>query len=157
MSTATQPLERVRPEWPKSAKHVHDAIIARRANGQRITQIAKDLQISRTTVYKVLAESKVDEDMKSFRPRAIELIPKAFCAIEKTLDKGDGELGRKFLNDMGVIGEGVQGVGRPEALHLSQAINIMFKAKDLTQQPAIEVGSSATPSETDNNGHVAPK
>ena len=142
MSTGTQPAQTVQSRYPASAKHVHDAIIARRASGQRISQIAKDLKCSRQTVYNVLAKSNVDEDLASFRPRAIELIPKAFTAIEKTLVKGDGELGRKFLNDMGVIGANSQGKAPIEAVHLSQAINIMFKAKDLPEQPAIEVKAS---------------
>jgi hypothetical protein len=143
----TATFSQVKPRRSNKAPAVKAAVLISRANGKAKREISRDLGISRPTVDVIIKEADLDRTLASGKLSCATLIPKAIDAIEKTLVKGDGELGRKFLNDMGVIGENAKNSPGPEQIHLSQAINIMFKQQSPqtqadTTQPVIEVNTA---------------
>jgi hypothetical protein len=138
-SKPTFPPDRaVKPRKIRNAPGIKTSIIQQRLSGKSKRSIANELKIGRNTVTKVLQDSNVEQALNAGLLSCAPLIPKAVQALEKTLDRGDGALGLKFLNDIGVLGDR-KGNAAPESLHLTQAVSIMFKTKDLPQQPTIEV------------------
>ena len=129
--THLQPRTAAKPKKSNKAPAVKAAVLVSRANGTDKRKIARELGIARQTVESIISEANLDQQLASGRITCATLIPEAVSAIGVSLKKGDGELGRKFLNDMGVIGRDSQGKPPLEAVHLSQAINIMFKAKEV--------------------------
>jgi len=114
-----------------------------RGMGTSKAKIAKELGIAVNTVTNVLELNDFDRQLTDGKALCAPLIPKAVSALDKQLSKGDGELGRKFLNDMGVIGERALGGKQPVQIELSQAIGIMFKqTQPVSGEPAIEVTTS---------------
>jgi hypothetical protein len=80
-------------------------VLAKRALGENYSQIARETHSSRNTVKQIIAESDFDQQFAEGRRSCMGLIPKAVAAMDTQLSKGDGTLGRQFLNDVGVIGE----------------------------------------------------
>jgi len=106
---------------------VKAAVIARRTAGHGITQIAKDLRVSRPTVYKILAESQIDDQLSNWNERAKCVVPLAFDAVEHQLkDKQDGNLGIRYLEDMGVIGANAAQHRQPDA-GITNAIQMLIQ------------------------------
>jgi DNA-binding XRE family transcriptional regulator len=108
MATETLPIQQVRPLTKKRSRKpaaFKSAIVARIAAGHTKTRIAKDLGIARNTVRAIADETNIERELEAYRPDAVKLIPKAFQALEKSLDRGDGALGIRYLEDMAVIGE----------------------------------------------------
>jgi hypothetical protein len=131
-------------------------VIAKRSTGSSKSQIAKDLSISRNTVTSILDEGDFEQQIASGRISCISLIGKGAQAIEKSFDKGDGSLALRMFEGLGILGDGAHGRA-PESLHLTQAVNIMFKAKDLLGKPTIEISATEPLPQVDNNGQAAPK
>ncbi len=71
--------------------------------GKDKTQIAKDLNLDRTTVRRILSEPEVAARVQEGYSRCIELIPKAVDAVETDLEKGNGNLGIAILKGVGVL------------------------------------------------------
>jgi len=143
----SQPVTAIKTSKSRKAPAIKTAVILSRANGKPWAHIAKDLKIAVNTAKAIAEESDIDRQMEVGRFTCATLIPEAITAIGTQLKKGDGELGRKFLNDMGVIGENAKNSPGPEQIHLSQAINIMFKQQGPqtqadTTQPVIEVNAA---------------
>jgi len=114
--TVTGPQPIVKPPVSNKPPAVKAAVIARRTAGHGITQIAKDLRVSRPTVYKILAESQIDDQLTNWNERAKCVVPLAFDAVEHQLkDKQDGNLGIRYLEDMGVIGANAAQHRAPDA------------------------------------------
>lgn len=127
---------------PHSRKNpaVKTRVITQYAQGKDKTSIAKELGITRNTVRAILKESDVDLHLSTGTHLCVALIPKSVQAIEKSLDKGDGSLGIRLLEGLGVLGEGRSTGKQPVQIELSQAIGIMFKqAQPVGEEPAIEV------------------
>ena len=137
---ASQPsiAQTVQPKRSNKAPAVKAAIIAKRANGEAKRKIARDLGISSPTVDVIIKEANIDQQIASGKLLCAPLIPKAVTAIETQLGKGDGELGRKFLNDMGVIGANAKPAGE-------QQINAFSNCQVLIQQA---LGNKAVPANT---------
>ena len=78
-----------------STEVLHDAIIARRAIGENISHIARELGCSRQTVYTHLRNAPAHNAINLHKVQA--LIPKAIDAIDKSLQGGDGKLALSLL------------------------------------------------------------
>lgn len=74
----------------KSSKpmSVQAAIIAKSMNGDSKTQIANDLDISRSTVYSVLGAHEIEQLVLEGRSKCIKMIPRSVRVIGDRLAKG---------------------------------------------------------------------
>jgi hypothetical protein len=85
---------------------VKNAVLSRYVAGSSKAQIARDLNISEPTVYRILGESEIRQIVEEGHSRAVQLIPKALDAVEGRLDRGDGRIGISVLNGTGVLKPG---------------------------------------------------
>jgi hypothetical protein len=69
------------------------------------TKIAADLHMAHNTVTTILEEADLDEQILAGRASCVSLIPEAVTAVQHGLRKGDGNLGVRFLEGVGVIGD----------------------------------------------------
>lgn len=79
------------------------AIVAKRMQNISKRQIAKELDISRTTVTCVLEEANLDQQIESGRIAIGGLIPKAIDVVNKRLDKTSETAAFKVLEGIGVL------------------------------------------------------
>lgn len=79
----------------------HDEIVSRRALGQSISLIARELHITRNTVKRHLDTQSAADHLN--HTKLSTLIPKAIAAIERCLDNGDGKLGMQLLERLNAI------------------------------------------------------
>jgi hypothetical protein len=82
---------------------VQAAIIAKHAMGETKTQIAKDLDISRSTVHTILSSSDIEQQVLLGRSRAVSLIPKSLDVAEYRLSKNDGSMALGLLRGTQVL------------------------------------------------------
>jgi len=85
---------------------VKNAVLSGYVAGSSKAQIARDLNISEPTVYRILDESEIRQIVEEGHSRAVQLIPKALDAVEGRLDHGDGRIGISVLNGTGVLKPG---------------------------------------------------
>jgi hypothetical protein len=85
---------------------VKNAVLSRYVAGNSKAQIARDLNISEPTVYRILDESEIRQIVEEGHSRAVQLIPKALDAVEGRLDRGDGRIGISVLSGTGVLKPG---------------------------------------------------
>jgi Helix-turn-helix domain of resolvase len=90
----------------KKPQAVKNAVMSRYVAGSSKAQIARDLNISEPTVYRILDESEIRQIVEEGHSRAVQLIPKALDAVEGRLDRGDGRIGISVLNGTGVLKSG---------------------------------------------------
>jgi hypothetical protein len=90
----------------KKPQAVKNAVLSRYVAGSSKAQIARDLNISEPTVYRILDESEIRQFIEEGHSRAVQLIPKALDAVEGRLDRGDGRIGISVLNGTGVLKPG---------------------------------------------------
>jgi hypothetical protein len=90
----------------KKPQAVKNAVLSRYVAGSSKAQIARDLNISEPTVYRILDESEIRQIVEEGHSRAVQLIPKALDAVEGRLDCGDGRIGISVLNGTGVLKPG---------------------------------------------------
>jgi hypothetical protein len=67
---------------------VQQVVIAKRLQGESKRKIARDLQMGRDTVDRILSESQVEAAVAQGRSRLIEMVPKALQLIQRALDQG---------------------------------------------------------------------
>jgi hypothetical protein len=70
------------------APQVQQAVISQRLQGDSKRKIARDLDIDRKTVDRILSESQIEEAVAQGRSRLVELVPKALQVIEAALEQG---------------------------------------------------------------------
>jgi hypothetical protein len=108
----------------KKPQAVKNAVLSRYVAGSSKAQIARDLNISEPTVYRILDESEIKQIVEEGHSRAVQLIPKALDAVEGRLDRGDGRIGISVLNGTGVLKPGgnviinIGNVGAQQWVHL---------------------------------------
>ena len=61
----------------RKAPKVQQEVIAKRLQGESKRKIARDLQMGRDTVDRILSESQMEEAVAQGRSRLLELVPKA--------------------------------------------------------------------------------
>lgn len=123
----------VKRKYNRIPPSVKTEIVARRVQKQQITTIAREMQISRPTVYKVLDETNIDAMLESGRLGIAKLIPKAIDVVDKRLDKGSESAAFGVLNGIGVIGkDAVQGKSAhlQADVHLQVAVQTLLGTKE---------------------------
>jgi hypothetical protein len=83
--------------------NVQAAILAKYSMGESKTKIAKDLQISRTTVWELLKADETERIVLEGRSRAIGYIHKSLDVIENRLNKNDGSVAISLLRGTQVL------------------------------------------------------
>jgi transposase-like protein len=71
----------------ETAPAVKTAVIAKRLNGERKSKIARDLGLSKPTVYKILEESQVDQLTVQAKSILYEALPEAAQTISRAVKK----------------------------------------------------------------------
>lgn len=87
----------------RQSEPIKAAIVAKRALGESKAQIARDLELAESTVTDVLDSCDFKALIESGRIRVHRLIPRACDAIEMALDEGNGNIGIKILQGVGVL------------------------------------------------------
>jgi hypothetical protein len=77
--------------------------MAKYSQGDNKSQIASDLNISRGTVYAILSQSDIEQQVLEGRSRVVQLIPKAIAAVENRLAKNDGSVAIGVLRGTQVL------------------------------------------------------
>jgi len=72
----------------RKAPQVQQAVIAKRLQGDSKRQIARDLDVNRRTVDRILSESQIEEAVAQGRSRLVEMVPKALQLIEIAIEQG---------------------------------------------------------------------
>lgn len=72
----------------RKAPKVQQEVIAKRLQGESKRKIARDLQMGRDTVDRILSESQIEEAVAQGRSRLVELVPKAVQLIEAAIEQG---------------------------------------------------------------------
>lgn len=67
---------------------VQQAVIAKRLHGESKRKIARDLEMGRNTVDRILSESQVEAAVAQGRTQIVELVPKALQLIQRAIDQG---------------------------------------------------------------------
>lgn len=67
---------------------VQQAVIAKRLQGESKRKIARDLEMGRDTVERILSESQVEAAVAQGRTQLVELVPKAIQLIQRAIDQG---------------------------------------------------------------------
>lgn len=67
---------------------MQQAVIAKRLQGDSKRQIARDLDVNRRTVDRILSESQIEEAVAQGRSRLVEMVPKALQLIEIAIEQG---------------------------------------------------------------------
>ncbi len=90
---------------PRSVKPtvVKTEVISRHLQGDNNSLIARELDISRPTVQRILAESEIDTIVREGRSRAIMLIPRSLDVVENRLEKNDGSIAISLLRGTNVL------------------------------------------------------
>jgi hypothetical protein len=112
---------------------VKAAVALKRGEGKSKSQIAREMKIDRETVTRILADPEINEAIEASRSRCVAMLPKAERAVERQLEKGDGDLGLRFLEKSGVL----SGPQQPRNsmtmdVHLQQAIAMYVGPSDST-------------------------
>src|SRR6202035_4756441 len=87
LKAPSQPITAIKARLSMKPPAVKAAIIAKRANGEDTTKIAKDLGITRNTTRKIIAESNIDRLIESAEVGAAHLIHKSINVLDQRLDK----------------------------------------------------------------------
>lgn len=106
---------------------VQTAIIAKRVQGASVAQIARDLDISRNTVTSIVELSTVEQQIEQYRKDAVALAPLAIKAVSNQIESGDGDLGLRLLDRIGVIGEDAIDTVRRNSHRQHNAINVLVQ------------------------------
>jgi hypothetical protein len=96
------------------------------------------LGIAINTTKAILKETDVDNQIENYRGRALELVPRAFDALDHSLThRKDGTLAIRYLEDMRVIGPDAQ-QSRPARPNIATAINILIQPSSVQVQGAVQ-------------------
>jgi hypothetical protein len=122
---------------------VKAAVLVRYAEGHSKAEIARRLRIDRETVTRILSEPEHKEAIEASRSRCVGLLPKAERAVERQLDKGDGDLGLRFLEKSGVLTGGSAPPRAPD-VSLQVAIANLLPSMAPPAAPHVPVNANST-------------
>jgi len=98
-------------KYRRRRDQLREQVIELREQGKSFDQICAELGTTIRTVRHVLYALEVErERQRRVHERTLFLAPKAVRAIERQLDDGDGALGLRLLEGLGVVGR--------EAIHV---------------------------------------
>jgi hypothetical protein len=84
---------------------LREQVLELREQGKSFDQICAELHTTIRTVRHVLYAPEAErERQRRAHERALFLVPKALGAIERQLDEGNGVLGLRLMEDLGVVG-----------------------------------------------------
>ncbi len=131
-------------KYRRRRDQLREQIIELREQGKTFDQICADLKTTTRTVRHVLHATEAErERQRRAHERALFLTPKALGAIEQQLDEGNGTLGLRLLEDLGVVGR--------EAIHVQvNAQNAQVNLSNDTLEAAKAV-AAAMRSATNND------
>lgn len=92
---------------PQSVK---SAVIALTLAGESNSQIARELEISRPTVQRILDESEISKIVAEGKSRAISFIPLSLDAVEDSLRKKNPKTAISILQGTGILRTGNESV-----------------------------------------------
>jgi hypothetical protein len=139
----SQPAPR-RAYKPKSSLKppaIQSAILAKRANGASKAKISRELGVAVNTVTNVLELNDFDRNLDSERLESLSLIPLARAAVKARLEKNDGAIGIKVLeNSIWPLNAKTSKAPEPGLTLAIQNLmgNVQVNAQ-VEQKPAIEV------------------
>lgn len=91
------------PGFQRISGATQTEVILRASQGQNKKLIAKELGISRPSVYRILERAQFDTVLEDCRNRALQLSPLALDAVEGSMKKGNGMVAIKLLQGTGVL------------------------------------------------------
>jgi hypothetical protein len=113
---------------------LREQVLELREQGKTFDEICVELKTTIRTVRHVLHAPEAErERQRRAHERALFLAPKAVRAIEKQLDCGDGTLGLRLLEGLGVVGR--------EAIHVQ--VNAQNAQFNLINSEMIEAARAA--------------
>src|ERR1700687_4336342 len=99
------------PKYRRRRDRLREQVLELREQGKSFDQICAELHTTIRTVRHVLYAPEVErERLRRAHERTLFLVPKAARAIEQQLESGNGALGLRLLEDLGVVGR--------EAIHV---------------------------------------
>jgi hypothetical protein len=126
-------------KYRRRRDQLREQVLELREQGKSFDQISAELKTTIRTVRHVLYAPEAErERQRRAHERALFLVPKAVRAIEQQLDDGDGALGLRLLEGLGVVGR--------EALHvLVNAQNAQVNINNEMIEAAKEVAYQMRP------------
>ena len=98
-------------KYRRRREQLREQVLELREQGKSFDQICAELHTTIRTVRHVLYAPEAErERQRRVHERALFLAPKAVRAIEQQLESGNGALGLRLLEDLGVVGR--------EAIHV---------------------------------------
>jgi len=146
----SQPIPAYKPRKSIKPPAIQSAILAKRANGASKARIASDLSISKNTVTNVLELNDFDRNLDAERKESLSLIPLARAAVKARLEKNDGAIGIKVLeNSIWPLNAKTSRAPEPGLTLAIQNLmgNVTVQSKETTpvkQETAIDVSPSAS-------------
>jgi hypothetical protein len=95
----SQPRRAYKPTRSLKPPAIQSAVLAKRANGSSKRQISKDLGVAFNTVTNILELNNFDANLDAERKESLSLIPLARAAVKARLEKNDGAIGIKVLEN----------------------------------------------------------
>lgn len=118
----------VTPRRSNKAPSVKASVIAKRVQGQSIAAIARDVGISRPTVYAILDETDIDRMMKDGRLGVMQQVPEALDTLKVRLEKRS-ESAAIWLLDKCFENQQPTGKHLAGDLTLNQTLNVLLHSE----------------------------
>lgn len=131
----------VKPRRSNKPPSVKASVVAKRVNGQSISAIARDVGISRPTVYTILDESDIDKVMADGRLGAMKRVPQALDVLDNRLDK-NSESAAIWLLDKCFEGKQETGKRMSGDVTLNQTLQVLLGSGSAPNQQTIDVKTS---------------
>jgi hypothetical protein len=135
--SATTSQRAYKPKKSLKSPSVQARVLQKRANGASKAQIARELGIAVNTTTSILELNDFDRTLQSEQAESLKLIPLARKAVLARLNKDDGAIGIKVLeNTIWPINQKQSGA---PTIELSNAVNIMFKQAQSAESSAAPI------------------
>ena len=120
-------------KYRRRRDQLRDQILELREQGKTFGQICVELKTTIRTVRHALYTPEAErERQRRAHEKALSIVPKALGAIERELDEGNGTLGLRLLEDLGIVGR--------EAIHVQvNAQNAQVNVNNDTVEAARQV------------------
>ena len=130
-------------KYRRRRDQLREQVLELREQGKSFDQICAELHTTIRTVRHVLHAPEAErERLRRAHERTLSLAPKAARAIEQQLESGNGALGLRLLEDLGVVGR--------EAIHVQvNAQNAQVNLTNDTLEAARLVAEAMRGAESD--------
>jgi|SRR5580704_3698424 transposase-like protein len=125
----------VKPRRSNKSPAVKASVVAKRVSGESITQIARDLDITRPTVYAILNETNIDAMLKNQAIESANLIPEALRVARVRLAKDSETMAIETLkNTIWPLQEKPHGKQMAGDVTLNQTLNVLLSDSHTDKQ-----------------------